>query len=158
MLKFIRFMAGRNRPVIYGPLALSTAILGVQTASCFVVYFMLKAFLEHGAAAPVTPVVLLALLLLFLFGVYYALVLLYARRAMSGGYRIVAELRTRVCDHLRRLSLAFFRKHDPSAVSGTLLRNMSDAEAVFGMYIYEMAACLIVPLVLGLISFSWTGG
>lgn len=151
MLKLIRLMAGKNVSALYIPLWLSTAILGVQTATCFVAYFMLKAFLESEAPPLIKDIAPLSILLLLLFVAYFFLVLTFARRSMSGSYRIVADLRTRVCDHLRRLSLAFFRKNDPSILSGVLLRNMSEAEGFFGIFIYEMASCFIVPLVLGMI-------
>ena len=151
MLKLLRLTAGDNISALYVPLILSTAILGVQTASCFVIYFMFRTFLENGNTVPTASAVLLSLLLVLLFAVYYILVRMTVRRSMSAGYRITADLRTRVCDHLRRLPLAFFRKNDPSVLSGVLLRNMADAEALFGIYIYEMAACAIVPVALGVI-------
>ena len=151
MLKLIRLLGGHNINIIKTPLALNTAILAIQTASCFVVYFMLSAFLETGTETSAAYSGMLCLLLVLLFGLYYGLVLAYAKKAMSGGYRVVADLRTTVCDHLRRLSLAFFRKHDPANLSNALLKNMTDTEAVFGIYIYEMAACVVVPVVLGLV-------
>ena len=151
MLKLLRLIAGKNISVLYGPLGLNVTILGVQTASCFVVYFILKAFLESGINASVADMSILLALLVLLFVIYYGLFLTYIRRSMSGSYLIVADLRSRLCDHMRRLPLAFFRKNDSSILSGLLLRNMSDAEALFSLYIYEMAACFIVPAGLGLV-------
>jgi ATP-binding cassette subfamily B protein len=69
---------------------------------------------------------------------------------LRSGYHIIAGLRKRVCDHLRYLSLAFFRKNEVSKISSKLINDMGDAEKAYCSYLYEMAACFVAPTLLGL--------
>lgn len=149
MLKMIRLLLDEKINFFYKPVLLSVCIISLQVASYFVVYFLLTALKQDSEHIFTVKIILLMLSLLLLFYGYYAFTLLFIRSSISKASFIITTLRTRICEHLRQLPLAFFRKNDPSVLSGVLLRNMAEVERFFGLYIYEILSCILVPLFLG---------
>ena len=148
MIGLIRFLAGSFT-------ALRTPFLYYATAYCLqllaylTVFLLFGDFLARGGQASALTAGALVAVLALLFPLYYIAFAAFARNALGTAYALVAALRLRLCDHLRKLSLAYFRKNDPATTSRLLLNEMEDCEAVFGIYLYELAACLLVPAVFG---------
>ncbi|MDR3175006.1 MAG: ABC transporter ATP-binding protein/permease [Desulfovibrio sp.] len=150
MLKVVCFLAGHLRP-LYIPIALNLGAMAAQSISFIAVFFLLDSFLRSQVTSSEIHAIISLLSLVFLFIIYCILIFSYVRKSMIETYKMIAALRIRVCDHLRTLSFAFFRTSDPAVISGSLLHDMNDTEAVFGIYIYEIIACFAVPVIIGAI-------
>jgi ATP-binding cassette subfamily B protein len=151
MLSFLQFMAGSLRPLAV-PVAVNALALTLRSAPYLIVYFLLESFLRDGTASLSQLCGLGAILAVVLLA-HYGAVVYYTRQSFAIAYHIIEVLRTRICDHLRRLPLSYFKRHSPADISASLLQDMADAENFFGLCIYEVTACVVVPLMLGIIMF-----
>lgn len=146
MLKMIRFTLGDMGPVVRSGL-LNLGVMVVLGALYVAVYGLMLSLMEgHASFGVVTAY---ALLLTSLMVAYYFASVFLNRYSMQAGYDTVAGLRTRLSDHLRKLPLSFFKKHDTAAISGRFLHDMSDAEAVFCVYLHEIVTSAIILCLYG---------
>ncbi|OUO53109.1 hypothetical protein B5F76_06040 [Desulfovibrio sp. An276] len=156
MLKTLLALAGKASASLRRAILLNLCVMGVQQASYVAAFFLLQTLYlsrEGGQSDWIAWVVLLAVLALA-HGFFNLRSLV---SAYTGSYAISASLRLRLCDHLRRLSLAFFRKTDSGVVSGALIDDIKGMEAFFGMYVFDLVTCLVFPCLLCVLMFffSW---
>jgi len=59
----------------------------------------------------------------------------------------------RLGDHLRKLSLGFFKEKDPGDITARLLQDMDKVESIFGHLLPEVISCIILPIVMLLFFF-----
>lgn len=135
---------------------LNMALMGAQQASYVVAFFLLQALMPDGGGGALSRAVWICLLA-GLAVAYCVLNLRYLLAAFTGAYAISSSLRLRLCNHLRGLSLAFFKARDTGVLSASVIDDIKSMETVFGMYLFDLIACLAFPLLLGLIMlfFSW---
>ena len=156
MLKTILDLAGDASSSLRRAMILNLCVMGVQQASYVAAFFLLQTLYlsREGGQSDwiVWVIVLVALALAYSFLNLRSLVSAY-----TGSYAIGASLRLRLCDHLRRLSLAFFKKTDSGIVSGALIDDIKSMEVFFGMYLFDLLACLVFPCLLCVLMlfFSW---
>ena len=156
MLKTLLALAGEASAPLRRAVILNLCVMGVQQASYVAAFFLLQTLYlsREGGQSDwiVWVVVLVALALAYAFLNLRSLVSAY-----TGSYAIGASLRLRLCDHLRRLSLALFKKTDSGIVSGVLIDDIKSMEVFFGMYLFDVSACLVFPCLLCVIMlfFSW---
>ncbi len=153
MLTVLGKLAAGAKGGLIRALLLNLSVMGAQQASYVIAFFLLQALLApdfgHWGAW--------ASLLVLLAAAYCWLNHRSLVAAYTGTYAISADLRLRLCDHLRRLSLAFFRRKDAGEISGTLIDDIRHMESLFGMYLFDMTACLSFPCLLCavMLCFSW---
>lgn len=72
-------------------------------------------------------------------------------------YELTAETRLRLGEHLRRLSMGFYKTHDPGDVTALLLQDMTKVESVFSHIYGDVVAALVTPFVtiLFLLFIDW---
>lgn len=156
MLKTVLSLARGSAASLRRAMILHLCLMGVQQASYVVAFFLLQTlYLSREGARTgwlVWVCVLAALALVYAFLNLRSLVCAY-----TGSYSISASLRLRLCDHLRKLSLAFFRKNDTGFISGALIDDIRSMEAFYGMYLFDLSACLVFPCLLCVVMlfFSW---
>ena len=63
-------------------------------------------------------------------------------------YTLSSELRLKLGDKLRQLSLSFFKQHDPGDIGARLLGDVQKAELIISRVLPDIAAVTIVPLML----------
>ena len=156
MISMVRFLMGPVRAVSR-PFLLAVCSRLIQLSTFLAIFLLLDAFLAYDPDGLSIRIIVPCILLVVAFPLYFLAFRAFARESMNRGYVIVARIRIAVCDHLRRLSLAFFRKTTPARISAILLHDMEDAEAAFCLYLYEVLACALVPVLLGLalLWFDW---
>ncbi len=153
MLTLLAKLAGGAQGGLIRALLLNLCVMGAQQASYVIVFFLLQTLLTPGLGPlGMWPGILVCLACAHFWLNHRCLVAAY-----TGAYAISADLRLRLCDHLRRLSLAFFKKKDAGEISGTLIDDIRHMESLYGMYLFDLTACLIFPCLLCLIMlcFSW---
>lgn len=67
-------------------------------------------------------------------------------RAYVTAYGLATEARLRLADHLRGLSLGFFKKRDPGDISSLMLQDMTKVETLFSHFFMDAIACVVLPL------------
>lgn len=80
--------------------------------------------------------------------------LFLAMRVHTLAYLTAYELSTRarlfLGDHLRKLSLGFFKKRDFGDISALLLQDMAKVESIFSNFFLDAVACFVLPLLMAL--------
>lgn len=69
-------------------------------------------------------------------------------RAFINSYTLATKTRLKLGDHLRKLSLGFFKKRDPGDISSLLLQDMAKVEAIFSHFLIDSVSCIILPLLM----------
>jgi ATP-binding cassette subfamily B protein len=81
-----------------------------------------------------------------------------AVRVYVGDYitsvNLSTQARLRLADHLRRLSLGFFKKKDPGEISSLMLQDMSKVETLFSHLLVETVSFSILPALMALFFLS----
>lgn len=85
-----------------------------------------------------------------LFVVYVILEILSHTNSFVQSYSISSEQRLSLGDKLKRLSLGFFKKHDPGDVTARLLHDVNKSENILSHVYPDLASAVIVPIVLGI--------
>lgn len=157
MIALTRFLLG-PRGTIRRPFFLAVCHRLLQLGSFIAIFLLFSAMWTLDSEGAFSSGILLpCLALAIIFPLYFIVFRSFARLSMNRGYAIVSRLRVAVCDRLRTLSLAFFRKLTPARISAILLHDMEMAEAAFCLYLYEVLACVLVPVLIGmvLLFFDW---
>jgi ATP-binding cassette subfamily B protein len=155
MLSTFSFLAGKFKHLRYSCL-LNVALMGIQQASYVLTYLLIAGLLASDSGKfgtwPLWAVALAGLAL-----VYYFCNLRYNLAAFTGAYSISANLRLRICAHMRKLSMAFFKTRNTGELCSALIEDIKSMETVYGMYLFDLVACLVFPLLLLLLTFffSW---
>lgn len=65
-------------------------------------------------------------------------------------YDLSTRARLFLGDHLRKLSLGFFKKRDFGDISALLLQDMAKVESIFSNFFIDAAACFVLPVLMAL--------
>ena len=65
-------------------------------------------------------------------------------------YDLSTRARLFLGDHLRKLSLGFFKKRDFGDISALLLQDMAKVELIFSNFFIDAAACFVLPVLMAL--------
>lgn len=68
--------------------------------------------------------------------------------AYINSYSLTTQTRLKLGDHLRKLSLGFFKKRDPGDISSLLLQDMAKVEKIFSNFFIDAAACAVLPFIM----------
>ncbi|GAH96125.1 unnamed protein product, partial [marine sediment metagenome] len=71
-------------------------------------------------------------------------------------YTLTADARLRLGEHLRKLSMGFFKRKDPGDITALLLQDMKKVEEIFGHIFYDIIACVTLVFVMALFFFFKT--
>lgn len=62
-------------------------------------------------------------------------------------YNIVAEVRLRLGEHLRKLPMSFYKTHDPGDVTALMLQDMTKVEMILSHNFQDVIAAIVTPLI-----------
>jgi len=146
MLEAFSVVFGSLRPLVY-PLLLNLFYFMTKGAPYAVLYVLIRHLLEKGKVSGALGGGILAVMA----GVAMLQVMAgiaVHRTAYRTAFQLTAEARLRLADHLRKLSMGFFRDHDPGEVSSLLLQDMEKCEHVFSHFFIDFVAAFFFPLLL----------
>ena len=69
------------------------------------------------------------------------------------GHTLLADARLRLGEHLRRLSMGFFKRRDPGDITALLLQDMRKVEEIFSQLFVDIIACVALCSVMALFFF-----
>jgi ATP-binding cassette subfamily B protein IrtB len=72
-------------------------------------------------------------------------------------FDLAAKARLNLGDHLRKLSLGFFKKRDTGDISALLLQDMARVEMIFSHFFIDAIACIILPVMMACFFFLSDG-
>jgi ATP-binding cassette subfamily B protein len=131
------------------PLLIWQLAHAVLTGAPVVFLFLAIIELQNKPPSPSRlAVICLALAALTLANVFLA-VKVHVRTYVEG-YALSTEARLKLGDHLRTLSLGFFKERDPGEISALMLQDMARVEHLLTHLLNEAAAMLALTALLGL--------
>lgn len=88
---------------------------------------------------------------IFIILVLYMIIMAIAERAsyranFRGAYEMSAEGRISLAEHLRKLSLGFFSRHDPGDLSSMLITDFAMAETGISHHLPQLMGALVMPI------------
>ncbi len=144
MLGAMRVIAGDLRH-LYGSTLLNVLHLMLTGAPAGILFLVVLELLSPRDQVRVARLIGLfaAMAAIMLLNLFVA-VRVHVRGYISA-YALATEARLRLGDHLRRLSLGFFKKRDPGDISALLLQDMAKVESIFSHFFLDAMACLVLP-------------
>jgi ATP-binding cassette subfamily B protein len=140
----MRVIAGDLRH-LYGLTLLNVVHLMLRGAPVGILFLVI---LELLGPRDQIDVARLVLLFLAMAAIMLADLFLAVRVHVLGyvsAYALGTKARLRLGDHLRLLSLGFFKKRDPGDISALLLQDMAKVESIFAHFFLDALACLVLP-------------
>ena len=73
---------------------------------------------------------------------------------------LTCAARLNLAEHLRKLSLGFFKKQDPGDITGLLLNDMAKVEEIFSHIFSEIVSSIVLPVIIGatFLAIDWRIG
>lgn len=152
MQKLLNFI-GEYRNKLMAPLIQNTMAALLLTGSYAAAVQIIDSFLHADPDTQAWSSLCWAGLIVVIFGAYFHLIRKYTRNSMDIGHQVATDIRLKLCNHIRKLPLSFLKKNTPSKITSTLLNDMVYTESVFSVYIYEIIASLLIPLLLLVIMY-----
>ena len=84
------------------------------------------------------------------FIIYIILTIISQRNNFVQSYTIGSDVRLRLGEKLRKLSLGFFKNNDPGDVTSRMLHDVNMAEEILSHNLPEIVSAVIVPVLLGI--------
>lgn len=144
MFKSLRIIAGDLGPIIK-TILLNILHLMLKGFPYGLLFFVIMELLKPKAQIDVKTI-------LWMFVVMGAVMIINIFIAIKvhvdgyiNSYNLTTDARLRLGDHLRKLSLGFFKKRDPGDISSLLLQDMSKVESIFSHFFIDATACIVLP-------------
>lgn len=144
MLKTLLMIAGGNigKLVAMSSISIMEAVFG--SVPFLVLYFVLSAMIDgrfnHVMFGNMMLIVVISALLRALFSFLNVIV------SRKLGTLMIRDLRLRLGEHIRKLSLGFFNLHDVGALSNRILDNVNRMEMIVTMLIPEMVSTMVLSV------------
>lgn len=139
-------ITGSSRP-LHRPLVLNLFYFMSKGAVFGILYLVIETLLAKGAVLPgMRRGILAGMALIAILQVMFGI--LVHSSAYKTAFRLTADARIRLADHLRTLSMGFFRNHDPGEISSLLLQDMEKCEHVFSHFFIDTVAAILFPVLL----------
>ncbi len=147
MLKSIRVIAGDMKN-IYFTTFLNAVHLILKGAPFGILFLVVLELLKPRSELDISKLVLLFAGMAIPMLINLFLAIKVHVRAYISSYNLSTETRLSLGDHLRKLSLGFFKRRDPGDISALLLQDMAKVELVFSHFFIDAIACIILPLMM----------
>ncbi|MDC7125098.1 MAG: ABC transporter ATP-binding protein [Spirochaetales bacterium] len=147
MLSTLKMIAGRQ-PVKLARMALISTMEALFGAVPFgVLYFLLCRIMDNTFSRHSFFLFLWILLASALLRIFFSFLNVTVTR--KDGTLMVKDLRLRLGEHIRKLSLGFFNTHDVGELSNRVLSNVNQVELIITMLLPETVSTLILSLFVG---------
>ena len=147
MLTAIKALAGNMRNLAF-TIVLNILHLMLNGAPYGVLFLILHELLQPRPLVNATKIVLLFVTMTLLFVVNLLLAMKVHTKAYTTSYTLAAETRLTLGEHLRKLSMGFFKKRDPGDITSLLLQDMTKVEMLFSHFIIDALSCAVLPLLM----------
>ncbi|MDR1297339.1 MAG: ABC transporter ATP-binding protein/permease [Deltaproteobacteria bacterium] len=153
MLKAMRIIAGdlaqlRSLTLLH---ILHTILTGLPIVFLF---FVVSELLKPRAEADVRALVFCCVMVAVIMGSNVLLAAKVYVKDYLKAISITTGARLRLADHLRLLSLGFFKKRDPGEISALMLQDMAKVEQLFSHLFIESISFTVLPALMALFFFS----
>jgi ATP-binding cassette subfamily B protein len=161
MISFLRSVTGNKLRVLRKPILASMIKSIFQGQPFFIVLMvMLELFqplIEQGAALNTGRLIAYTIWLLISLILLFIVSIIGYRAEAAVAYEVAAEGRLKLGDHLRKLSMGFFRSKDPGDLTSLMLSDYSNIETILANLLMNAVGAIVLPIlfIIFLLPFDW---
>ncbi|VVS94547.1 ABC transporter ATP-binding protein [Desulfoluna spongiiphila] len=147
MLTPVKALAGNMRGLAL-TISLNILHLMLNGAPYGMLFLILHELLQPRAQVNTAKISMLFAGMVLLFVANILLAMKVHTKAFTTAYTLAAETRLTLGEHIRKLSMGFFKKRDPGDITSLLLQDMTKVEMIFSHFIIDALSCVVLPLLM----------
>ena len=152
MIKTMRVVAG-NMKKLRKPLWLNIINFMLKGMPYGIFYLLLLELFKPKDQIDIQKIIWIFVSMAAILIIHLLLSMVAHTKAYSTAYTLTADARLRLGEHLRKLSMGFFKRRDPGDITALLLQDMKKVEEIFSHYFVDIIACVILCSVMALVFF-----
>ncbi|MBC8526700.1 MAG: ABC transporter ATP-binding protein [Candidatus Cloacimonetes bacterium] len=152
MIKAMRIIAG-NLKKLRKPLWLNIFNFILKGAPYGIFYLLLLELFEPKDQIDIQKIIWIFVSMAVILIVHLFIAMISLTNANVTAYNLTADARLILGEHLRKLSMGFFKRRDPGDITALLLQDMKKVEEIFTHYFIDIIACVILCSVMALFFF-----
>ncbi|PID92435.1 MAG: multidrug ABC transporter [Bacteroidetes bacterium] len=161
MIGFLKSITGNNLRVLRKPMLTSMLRSVFQGQPFFVILMvMLELFqplMEPGTGVNTAKLIGYSIWLMISVLMLFMVSVIGYKSEATVAYELAADGRLRLGDHLRKLSMGFFRSKDPGDLTSLMLSDYSNIEVMLGNLLMNAVSAVVLPVlfIVFLLPFDW---
>jgi len=152
MIKAMRIIAG-NLKKLRKPLWLNILNFIFKGAPYGIFYLLLLELFKPKAQIDVQKIIWIFVSMVGILIIHLIIAMIAHTNSSVTACNLMADARLRLGEHLRRLSMGFFKRKDPGDITALLLQDMFKVETIFNHYFIDIIACVGLCSVMALFFF-----
>jgi ATP-binding cassette subfamily B protein len=152
MIKAIRVIAG-NLKKLRKPLWLNIFTFMLKGAPYGLFYLLLLELFKPKAQMNIQNIIWIFAGMAVILIIHLFVAMISQTKSFTTAYTLSADARLRLGEHLRKLSMGFFKRRDPGDITALLLQDMLKVEEIFSHLFVDIIASVALCSVLALLFF-----
>ena len=152
MIKAIRVIAG-NLKKLRKPLWLNIFTFMLKGAPYGLFYLLLLELFKPKAQMNIQNIIWIFAGMAVILIIHLFVAMISQTKSFTTAYTLSADARLRLGEHLRKLSMGFFKRRDPGDITALLLQDMLKVEEIFSHLFVDIIASVALCSVLALFFF-----
>ena len=152
MIKAMRVIAG-NLKKLQKPIWLNIFNFLLKGAPYGIFYLLLLELFKPKDQIDVQKIIWIFVSMVGILIIHLIIAMIAHTNAYVTACNLMADARLRLGEHLRRLSMGFFKRRDPGDITALLLQDMFKVENIFNHYFMDIIACVGLCSVMALFFF-----
>ncbi|MCK4733415.1 MAG: ABC transporter ATP-binding protein [Methanophagales archaeon] len=152
MIKTMRVVAG-NMKKLRKPLWLNIINFMLKGMPYGIFYLLLLELFKPKDQIDIQKIIWIFVSMAAILIIHLLLSMVAHTKAYSTAYTLTADARLRLGEHLRKLSMGFFKRKDPGDITALLLQDMTKVETTFSHLFIDTIAFVTLPFVMALFFF-----
>ena len=152
MIKTMRVVAG-NMKKLRKPLWLNIINFMLKGMPYGIFYLLLLELFKPKDQIDIQKIIWIFVSMAAILIIHLLLSMIAHTKAYSTAYTLTADARLRLGEHLRKLSMGFFKRKDPGDITALLLQDMTKVEMMFSHLFIDTIAFVTLPFVMALFFF-----
>ena len=152
MIKAMRVIAGSMKK-LQKPLWLNIVNFMLKGAPYGIFYLLLLELFKPKDQIDIQKIIWIFVSMAVILIIHLFLSMIAHTNAGITAQKLSADARLRLGEHLRRLSMGFFKRRDPGDITALLLQDMTKVEHTFNHLFIDIIACVILCFVMALFFF-----
>ena len=152
MIKAMRVIAG-NLKKMRKPLWLNIFNFILKGAPYGIFYLLLLELFKPKNQIDIQKIIWIFVSMVVILIIHLFIAMISQTNSFITGYTLLADARLRLGEHLRRLSMGFFKRRDPGDITALLLQDMRKVEEIFSQLFVDIIACVALCSVMALFFF-----
>ena len=152
MIKAMRVIAG-NLKKLRKPIWLNIFNYILKGLPYGIFYLLLLELFKPRGQMDVQKIIWIFVIMAVILIIHLLIDMISQTNTYITAYTLLADTRLRLGEHLRSLSMGFFKRKDPGDITALLLQDMQKVEEIFSHYFVDIIASVVLCSVIALVFF-----